>query len=244
MLFQNFFISHFSLLSLIFRAFVLDLRNTMESEFPETKKDREDRERCDRADTRLRGDEERAMLARRVADEKVRKGVAEVPPLLTEEERKLDVFVERPGSIVTNMKMTHLKSIADRLKQWTPEEAALFKSRCVEHVKIFHGLEKFFVNKSASDLVLYYYMNKKTEDYKKDFKARKRATKYKVAPFPSNEELAYLRLMPPLKYEKYPKNSLMCMFCCKTVNGVDLDGYMLPREAYDVWGKLGEIFRN
>ncbi|PIC38416.1 hypothetical protein B9Z55_010437 [Caenorhabditis nigoni] len=205
-----------------------------EQEFPELKKEREDRERWDRAE-RIRGDDEKHMRSRQHADEKIRLGVATVPRLLTEQERKLDVFVERPGSIITNMKEVHRDSITRRLHEWTPEERALFKGRQSEHVKIFHGLQEFFVDKTASDLVTYYYMNKKTENFKKDFKVKKRPTRYKVAPFPSAEELAYCRMMPPLDYRAYPKNSLMCYFCCQTVNGKDLDGTLMPKEAYEIF---------
>lgn len=205
-----------------------------ETEFPELKKEREDRERWARAE-RIRGEDERHMMSKQHADEKIRLGVAKVPRLLTEQERKLDEFVERPGSIVTDMKQAHRKSIHDRLEQWSPEERALFKARQSEHVKIFHGLTEFFVDKSASDLVLFYYMNKKTEGFKKDFKPKKRVTKYKVGAYPSAEELAYCRMMPPLDYSSCPKNSLMCYFCCQTVNGIDLDGTFMPKEAYEIF---------
>ncbi|EGT53206.1 CBN-GEI-8 protein [Caenorhabditis brenneri] len=202
--------------------------------FTELKKEREDRERWERAE-KIRGDDEKIMNARHKVDEKIRQGVAKIPRLLTEEERKMDTFVERPGSVINDMKQVHRKSILDRLEQWSPEERALFKSRQADHVKIFHGITEFFVDKSASDLVLFYYMNKKTEDFKKDFKAKKRSTKYKVGAYPTAEELAYYRMMPPLDYSAFPKNSLMCYFCCQTVNGVDLDGTFMPKEAYEIF---------
>ncbi|CCD64442.1 Nuclear receptor corepressor 1 [Caenorhabditis elegans] len=205
-----------------------------ESEFPELKREREDRERWARAE-RIRGEDEKSMLAKEHADKKIRLGVAKIPRLLTESERKMDEFVERPGSILKDMKKEHRQSVLDRLEEWSPEERSLFKSRQADHVKIFHGLTEFFVDKTASDLVLFYYMNKKTEDYKKDFKPKKRVTKYKVGAFPSVEELAYFRMMPPLDFSSFPKNSLMCYFCCRTVNGIDLNGTFMPKEAYEIF---------
>lgn len=63
---------------------------------------------------------------------------------------------------------------------WTEKEKEVFRDRFVQHPKNFVIISQFLENKTVSECIHYYYMSKKTENYKqlvRKHQARQRGAK-------------------------------------------------------------------
>lgn len=169
-------------------------REFFEKQFPELKKARESGERFSRVGQRVaRSDAEVAELMdgiteREDQDKKV-KSYAVIPPMLEEMRSRKPKFINYNGyveDIVANYKEYQI------LNTWTDEEKEIFRENYLQHPKDFGLISRMTSRKTVADCVQYYYLSKKSENFKQLLKRQqKRRTRSFVRPAattPANPE--------------------------------------------------------
>lgn len=158
----------------------IKLREYFEKQFPELRKQREDKERFSRVGQRIRSDAELeeimdGLQEQELEDKKMR-SYAVVPPILLDSRHKRYNYVNRNGVIEDPM-----SEYKDRqmLNIWTEQEKEIFREKYLLHPKNFGQISSFLDRKSSPECVQYYYLSKKSENYKqllrKQVKKRTRA---------------------------------------------------------------------
>jgi hypothetical protein len=160
-------------------------REFFEKQFPELKKARESGERFSRVGQRVaRSDAEVAELLdgiteREDQDKKV-KSYAVIPPMLEEMRSKKPKFFNRNGyveDIIAEYKEYQI------LNTWTDEEKDIFRENYLQHPKDFGLISRMATRKNVANCVHYYYLSKKSENYKQLLKRQqKRRTRSFVRP--------------------------------------------------------------
>ena len=87
-----------------------------------------------------------------------------VPTLLDADERRFK-FVDKNG-FLDDPKQLYLQYTKE-MPIWTDAEKAVFRREFINHPKMWHKITPLVPGKSASDCVKYYYLSKKTQNYKK-----------------------------------------------------------------------------
>lgn len=156
------------------------LREYFEKQFPELRKQREDRERLQRG-TRVRSDSDTDEITDsvQVQENELKKlhGFAVIPPaMLIDQKQKIYRFtnnnglIKDPMALHKNMKMINI---------WTECEKEIFREKYLQNPKKFGIVASYLERKSVGDCVQYYYLSKKIENYKqllrKHVKKRTRA---------------------------------------------------------------------
>lgn len=156
------------------------LREFFEKQFPELKKQREDKERLSRAGQRVRSDADLedimdGIQEQELEDKKIR-AYAVIPPILYDENERVYRFK------TNNCKITDPVSVYKELTYlnvWTNSEKEIFKEKFLQSPKNFGLIASYLERKSVMDCVQYYYSSKKRENYKqllrKNAKKRTRA---------------------------------------------------------------------
>ena len=160
-------------------------REFFEKQFPELKKARESGERFSRVGQRVaRSDAELDELLdgiteREDQDKKV-KSYAVIPPMLEEMRSRKPKFINTNGyveDIVAEYKEYQI------LNTWTDEEKEIFKENYLQHPKDFGLIARMTTRKNVANCVQYYYLSKKSENYKQLLKRQqKRRTRSFVRP--------------------------------------------------------------
>lgn len=160
-------------------------REFFEKQFPELKKARESGERFSRVGQRVaRSDAEVAELLdgiteREDQDKKV-KSYAVIPPMLEEMRSRKPKFFNRNGyveDIIAEYKEYQI------LNTWTDEEKDIFRENYLQHPKDFGLISRMTTRKNVANCVHYYYLSKKSENYKQLLKRQqKRRTRSFVRP--------------------------------------------------------------
>ncbi|CAG9833250.1 unnamed protein product [Diabrotica balteata] len=151
-------------------------REFFEKIFPELRKQREDKERFNRVGARVKSeaDMEEIMdnLQEQALEDKKMRSYAVIPPILIDKnERKLRY--DNHNGYLDDMEEVYKSR--KFLNVWTTAEKELFKEKYLQHPKNFGIIASYLDRKSVSDCVQYYYLSKKTENYKQLFrKARQR----------------------------------------------------------------------
>lgn len=161
------------------------LREFFEKQFPELKKQREEKERFSRAGQRVRSDAEMEEIMDGIQqqedEEKRMRSYAVVPPrLLDRWERSIRFLSE--NSRVDDLASEYKER--QSLTHWTEAEKAIFREKYVQFPKNFGSISAFIERKTTADCVQYYYMSKKSENYKRlvrKHNARKRTRNNNVA---------------------------------------------------------------
>jgi len=145
-------------------------RELYEKIFPELRKQREDKERDHRLGTRggavrSEADIEDVIerLQEREMEDKKMHSYAVIPPLLLPEDERKRKFTNNNGLILDSM---HEYNERKFVKVWTDQEKEIFKEKFLQHPKNFGQIAQFLERKTVSDCVQYYYLSKKTENYK------------------------------------------------------------------------------
>lgn len=153
-------------------------REYFEKQFTELKKAREDRERLQRSGQRIRSeadmDEIIDGLQLQVMEDKKMRSYAVIPPLMHDHVLKPSPhFDNRNGFIADPME---LHDDVKCINIWTEGEKIIFREKYLQHPKNFGVIASFLERKSVADCVRYYYISKKTENYKQLLKkhAKKR----------------------------------------------------------------------
>lgn len=145
-------------------------REFFEKQFPELKKQREDRERFSRAGQRVRSEAELEEimdgLQEQENEERKMRSYAVVPPILAEVR---DVQRRRPRYLNRNSLVEDLSAEYKERQMhnvWSDAEKEIFREKYLQHPKNFGLIASCLERKSVADCVQYYYLTKKSENYK------------------------------------------------------------------------------
>lgn len=97
-------------------------------------------------------------------EDKKMRSYAVVPPLLLDAKQRSVYYVNNNGRVddfPNAYKERHLLNV------WTQPEKDIFKEKFLQHPKNFGLIASYLEKKSVSDCVQYYYLSKKTENYKR-----------------------------------------------------------------------------
>ncbi|XP_044260119.1 nuclear receptor corepressor 1 [Tribolium madens] len=153
-------------------------REFFEKVFPELRKQREDKERFNRVGARVKSeaDMEEIMdnLQEQAMEDKKMRSYAVIPPILLDsKERK--ITYQNDNGFIEDMEMVYKSR--QFLNIWTPSEKEVFKEKYLQHPKNFGVIASFIERKSVADCVQYYYLSKKTENYKQLLRKSRQRTR-------------------------------------------------------------------
>ncbi|XP_015793204.1 nuclear receptor corepressor 1 [Tetranychus urticae] len=155
-------------------------REFFEKQFPELRKQREDRERLSRAGQRIRSDADLeeimdGLQEQELEDRKMR-SCAVIPPIIQDDKTRRYKFINSNGLVenpVEEYKELQLINV------WLDHEKEIFREKFLQHPKNFGLIASYLERKTVPDCVHYYYLSKKRENYKqllrKQVKKRTRA---------------------------------------------------------------------
>ncbi|KAK4878659.1 hypothetical protein RN001_011165 [Aquatica leii] len=153
-------------------------RDFFEKVFPELRKQREDKERFNRVGARIKSeaDLEEIMdnLQEQALEDKKMRSYAVIPPILLDTKERKIVYKNNNGHIV-DMEVEYKSR--QFLNVWTPSEKELFKEKYLQHPKNFGVIASYLDRKSVADCVQYYYLSKKTENYKQLLRKSRQRTR-------------------------------------------------------------------
>ncbi|KAI1292019.1 Nuclear receptor corepressor 1 [Halotydeus destructor] len=156
------------------------LREFFEKQFPELKKQREDKERLSRAGQRIRSDADLddimdGIQEQELEDKKMR-SYAVIPPILIDQRHRKYKFINSNG--LCDDPLNEYKEYKQMII-WTDQDKEIFREKYLLHPKNFGLISTYLERKQVSDCVQYYYQSKKSENYKqllrKHVKKRTRA---------------------------------------------------------------------
>jgi len=167
-------------------------REMYEKIFPELRKQREDKERDARLGTRgvVKSDADFEDVIERLQEQEVRlkmedkkmHSYAVIPPLLLPPDERRRKFTNTNGLIQDPMLIYNERKYVN---MWTDQERETFKEKYLQHPKNFGLIAQYLERKTVSDCVQYYYLSKKTENYKqllRKTRTRPRGTRRTQAP--------------------------------------------------------------
>lgn len=97
-------------------------------------------------------------------EDKKMRSYAVVPPLLLDARQRSVFYINNNGKLddfAADYKERQLLNV------WTQAEKEIFKEKFLQHPKNFSVIASYLERKSVSDCVQYYYLSKKTENYKR-----------------------------------------------------------------------------
>ncbi|XP_067862369.1 nuclear receptor corepressor 2 [Heptranchias perlo] len=157
------------------RAKESKVREYYERQFPEIRKQRELQERmqrvgqrgCNLSATVARSEHEISEIIDGLSEqentERQMRQLAVVPPMLYDADQQRIRFINMNGLMEDPMKVYKERQL---MNLWSEQEKEIFREKFVQHPKNFGHLTAFLERKSVSDSVLYYYLSKKSENYK------------------------------------------------------------------------------
>lgn len=102
-------------------------------------------------------------LQEQAMEDKKMRSYAVIPPILLDSKERRIKYQNNNG---------HVEDMEDEYKGrqyiniWTPSEKEIFKEKYLQHPKNFGVVSSYLDKKSVTDCVQYYYLSKKTENYK------------------------------------------------------------------------------
>ena len=142
-------------------------REIFEKVFPELRKQREDKERFSRVGSRIKSDAdlEEIMdgLHEQELEDKKMRSYAVIPPILLDERARKRRCNNRNGIMEDPMQEYKDRQV---LNLWTEQEKEIFKEKYLQHPKNFGIIKSYLERKNVADCVQYYYLSKKTQNYR------------------------------------------------------------------------------
>ncbi|TSL28154.1 Nuclear receptor corepressor 1 [Bagarius yarrelli] len=150
-------------------------REYYERQFPEIRKQREQQERFQRVGQRgtglsatiARSEHEISEiidgLSEQENNEKQMRQLSVIPPMMYDSEQRRVKFINMNGLMDDPMKVYKSRQF---MNVWTEHEKEIFKEKFVQHPKNFGLIASYLERKCVSDCVLYYYLTKKSQNYK------------------------------------------------------------------------------
>lgn len=153
-------------------------REFFEKVFPELRKQREDKERFNRVGARIKSeaDLEEIMdgLQEQAMEDKKMRSYAVIPPLPYDARRRKMTYTNDNGACA-DMERDYKER--KNLNVWTAGEREVFREKYLQHPKNFGAISACLERKTAQDCVRYYYLNKKTENYKQLLRKSRQRTR-------------------------------------------------------------------
>uniref|UniRef100_A0A182YI53 SANT domain-containing protein n=1 Tax=Anopheles stephensi TaxID=30069 RepID=A0A182YI53_ANOST len=170
-------------------------REFFEKVFPELRKQREDKERFNRVGSRIKSeaDLEEIMdgLQEQAMEDKKMRSYAVIPPLMLDSRQRRLVFNNENGALIdmeTEFKLCIAFQERLSLNVWTSGEKEIFREKFLQHSKNFGTIAASLDRKSTQDCVRYYYLSKKTENYKQLLRKSRQRTRSSRNPQKSNQQ--------------------------------------------------------
>jgi nuclear receptor co-repressor 1 len=144
-------------------------REQYEKIFPELRKQREDKERDARLGTRgvVKSDADLDDVLERLheqeMEDKKMHSYAVIPPLLKPPDERRRKFTNNNGLMQDPMLIYKER---EYINMWTDAEKELFSEKYLQQPKNFAMIAQYLERKTVSDCVQYYYLSKKTVNYK------------------------------------------------------------------------------
>ncbi|XP_022245762.1 uncharacterized protein LOC106462725 isoform X3 [Limulus polyphemus] len=142
-------------------------REFFEKQFPELRKQREDKERFSRVGQRVRSEAELEEIVDGIheqeLEDKKMKSYAVIPPILLDQRQRRIKFLNNNGFVEDPMAEYQQRQL---LNMWTDHEKEIFREKYLQHPKNFVFIASYLERKSVNDCVQYYYLSKKSENYK------------------------------------------------------------------------------
>ncbi|XP_039506110.1 nuclear receptor corepressor 1 isoform X5 [Pimephales promelas] len=150
-------------------------REYYERQFPEIRKQREQQERFQRVGQRgtglsatiARSEHEISEiidgLSEQENNEKQMRQLSVIPPMMYDSEQRRVKFINMNGLMDDPMKVYKSRQF---MNVWTEHEKEIFKEKFMQHPKNFGLIASYLERKCVSDCVLYYYLTKKSQNYK------------------------------------------------------------------------------
>lgn len=113
-------------------------------------------------------------LQEQAMEDKKMRSYAVIPPMLLDSKERKVVYQNNNGHIVD---MAEVYKSRKFLNVWTPSEKEIFKEKYLQHPKNFGVIASYLDRKSVSDCVQYYYLSKKTENYKQLLRKSRQRTR-------------------------------------------------------------------
>lgn len=115
-------------------------------------------------------------LQEQALEDKKMRSYAVIPPILLDQRERKIVYDNNNGYIED---MEAVYKSRQFLNVWTPSEKEIFKEKYLQHPKNFVVIASYLDRKSVADCVQYYYLSKKTENYKRLFRKARQRTRNK-----------------------------------------------------------------
>uniref|UniRef100_A0A674KAX5 Nuclear receptor corepressor 2 n=1 Tax=Terrapene triunguis TaxID=2587831 RepID=A0A674KAX5_9SAUR len=158
------------------RAKESKVREYYEKQFPEIRKQRELQERMQsRVGQRgsglsmsaARSEHEVSEIIDGLSEqenlEKQMRQLAVIPPMLYDADQQRIKFINMNGLMDDPMKVYKDRQV---MNMWSEQEKETFREKFMQHPKNFGVIASFLDRKTVADCVLYYYLTKKSENYK------------------------------------------------------------------------------
>lgn len=113
-------------------------------------------------------------LQEQALEDKKMRSYAVIPPILLDV-RERRIKYENHNGYIENMEDVYKSR--QFLNVWTPSEKEIFKEKYLQHPKNFVVISSYLDRKSVADCVQYYYLSKKTENYKQLFRRARQRTR-------------------------------------------------------------------
>jgi len=144
-------------------------REMYEKIFPELRKQREDKERDARLGTRgsVRSEADIEDVIERLQEQELEDkkmhAYAVIPPLLLPPQERRRKFTNNNGLTQDPLLIYNERKF---INMWTDAETEIFREKYLQHPKNFGLIAQYLERKTVSDCVQYYYLSKKTANYK------------------------------------------------------------------------------
>ncbi|KAH1011056.1 hypothetical protein HUJ04_000500 [Dendroctonus ponderosae] len=150
-------------------------REFFERTFPEVRRKRENKERFNRVGSRVKSEAEMDDFSEQQeqdnADRRMR-SYAVIPPILLDPKEKRIKYTNN-NNFVEDMEEVYQSR--QYLNIWTAQEKEIFKEKYLQHPKNFYQISQALgEKKSVSECVRFYYLSKKTENYKRLLRKNRR----------------------------------------------------------------------
>lgn len=113
-------------------------------------------------------------LQEQALEDKKMRSYAVIPPILLDAKERRATFHNNNGHVV-DMEQQHKSR--QYLNVWTPSEKEIFREKYLQHPKNFGAIASCIERKSVMDCVQYYYLSKKTENYKQLLRKSRQRTR-------------------------------------------------------------------
>ncbi|XP_039360959.1 nuclear receptor corepressor 2 isoform X7 [Mauremys reevesii] len=184
------------------RAKESKVREYYEKQFPEIRKQRELQERMQsRVGQRgsglsmsaARSEHEVSEIIDGLSEqenlEKQMRQLAVIPPMLYDADQQRIKFINMNGLMDDPMKVYKDRQV---MNMWSEQEKETFREKFMQHPKNFGVIASFLDRKTVADCVLYYYLTKKSENYKnlvrRNYRRRGKNQQQQQMPRSSQEE--------------------------------------------------------